>query len=157
MRKNHRMGLVCAMAAGVLLTAGMASANEWMSDYGTALESTRRAEKPLIVVLEKPSEPGARIGQVSQSSDPIGSILLTPYTLCRIDVTTPLGAKVAEAFGASKFPYTAITDKQGKQIIYRNSGAYSDLDWTTMLVSHRAGERVASHVETSSNPADCFT
>ncbi|MEK6249043.1 MAG: thioredoxin family protein, partial [Planctomycetales bacterium] len=116
-------------------------AADWSSDYGIAYRTAQLEKKPLLIVLEKSSEPRARIRQVSTSLVQRDSALLSAYKLCRIDVTTEEGSQIAELFGATEFPQIAITDKQVDQIIFRKTGTFSDLEWASMLVSYKKGKR----------------
>jgi hypothetical protein len=70
--------------------------------------------------------------------------------LCRVDVTTDYGKRVADAFKVKQCPFTAIIDKTGQKIIYRKSGQLDDSEWVTALDTHKRGEsRTAS--------SDCYT
>jgi hypothetical protein len=147
-----------AIAATVAISPA-ALAEQWQSDYGTALEAARSANKPLLVVMELPAD---RIIETNGSGDLSSSALLKPYQLCCIDVSTPMGQQIAEAFGARQFPYTVITDTDGKNIVHRKAGHYSKLDWSSMLMTYRDGQKPPSYVEefihnAQATPAVCFT
>jgi hypothetical protein len=155
MRKLYARALVCAVAL-LVWQAAVANAVEWKGDYAKALEAAKKAGKPLLVVMEKPGD--SMTETVAADSDVTSSSLLEPYELCRIDVTTPEGKCVAEAFDASEFPYTAVTDKEKKNIILRKAGHYSRLDWATMLVTYRNGKKPVAHIESAFlSPSVCFT
>jgi hypothetical protein len=153
----------CTLFACCLsLFVAQAPAAEWLGDYASAYWTAQREGKPLLVVFEKPSASSSRLQQISDSSRLTESILLSPYTLCRISVTTEQGRKIAALFGATRFPYVVITDKQQYQIIHRKAGKVSDLDWATMLISHREGSRPKvnlSSLNTAPNtaPGVCYT
>ena len=71
---------VCLYAVTSLLTFGnSAQAIEWSKDYGTALDAARLAKKPLLVVLEMPSDQGSN----SASDGLAGAALLTLAALPR--------------------------------------------------------------------------
>ncbi len=140
---------VCAIATVLAVFASTARSAEWSNDYATSLEAARQNRRPLLVLLEKPTAPDAQITQVSATADAAGSALLEPFELCRIDVTTPMGEKLAEAFRATEFPYVAITDKAVRRIVYRKAGQFTDLDWAATLVSYADG--AAPVVETTSS------
>ncbi len=114
-------------------------------DYGAALNAARKTGRPLLVVLEKPNEAAARIDQVhfskeeprAEASTVAKNDLLQPYVFCRIDVTTPYGARVAEAFRVSEFPHTVITNKGASKMIYRKTGTFSASEWKSTLVSYK--------------------
>lgn len=135
---NLRRFLIVGFLA---LTSSTATGADWIADYGVAFRAAREQRKPLLVVLERPTEARFRIEQVSASAGNEDSALLRPYTLCRIDVTTKHGKKMAELFRVNEFPQIAITDNQVDQVIFRRQGKISDLDWATMLVSYRKGTR----------------
>jgi hypothetical protein len=145
--------------AAIAALSPSAFAEQWHRDYGSALKAARSANKPLLVVLEMPSD---RLSEKGAATDLGSSALLKPYHLCCIDVSTSVGKQVAEAFGAQQFPYTVITDKDGKNIVHRKAGHYSKLDWSSMLMTYRDGQKPPSYVDEfihsiQSTPAVCFT
>ncbi len=119
------------------------SATEWNNNYGDALKDAKAAKKPLLVVIDEPSNPKGRIDQVHFTGDTTQPELLSPYRLCHVDANTPYGKRLAKAFGAKSFPYTAITDKTSKVLIFEKSGKFSTSDWVATLVKHREGQRAA--------------
>ena len=146
--------LVCAVAMSVVAVVATDGA-EWNQDYGKALEAAKKNSKPLLVVFEEPSE--SLSDAISPAEITSGS-LLNPYELCRVDVTTPMGKKVAKSFGASRFPYTVITDKQARNIICRKAGNCTRLDWTSMLMTYRDGRKPVTYIESAlAPPTVCFT
>ncbi|NIP86766.1 MAG: hypothetical protein GTO03_14880 [Planctomycetales bacterium] len=145
--------------AAITTIAPAAIADDWQNDYATALEAARAAHKPLLVVMELPSD---RLAATRGDSQLGSSALLKPYQLCCIDVSTSEGQKVAEAFGAERFPYTVITDKDSRNIIHRKAGHYSKLDWSSLLMTYRNGQKPPAVVnelvrQTQSTPSVCFT
>jgi hypothetical protein len=128
--------------ASLLVSAVLGAAPaevSWKNDYAQALEAARTSNKPLLVVLHKPSEPKQAIQQVAFSEDSEQAALLKNYELCQVDVATPEGEAVAKAFGAKSYPYTVITNKTAKKVIFRKAGAFSDGQWSTTLVDYRKG------------------
>jgi hypothetical protein len=134
-------GILASLTIAAATLGAAPDAPNWISDYGQALQSAQSAQRPLLVVLEKPMEPQSRIEQASFASDPVQAELLSPYLLCRVDVTTPYGSKVAAAFGATEFPQTVITDKSASKIIFRKAGRLTNSEWTSTLISHKDGQR----------------
>lgn len=133
--------LATAMLA-VMSAAAPPQPVHWESDYGKALEATRADDLPLLVVLDKPQVDDARLDPALLSDGSAASKENQPlqsYQLCHVDVTTEYGQKVADAFHAQAFPYTAIIDKTGKVIIFSNTGKVSDSQWTSILDSHKDG------------------
>ncbi len=138
--------------------AAPAFADSWLDDYAEAYRTSQIEAKPLLVVFEKPLERSSQFQQVSDLSRREKSSLLSPYTLCRIDVTSESGQEIANLFGATQFPYTVITDKHLKRILFRKAGNISDLDWATMLISYREGTRPKVELSTfRSTPTVCYT
>jgi hypothetical protein len=128
--------------ASLLVSAALSAAPSdgmWKNDYAQALEAARSNSKPLLVVLHKPNEPKQAVQQVAFSDDNEQAALLKNYELCQVDVSTPEGEAVAKAFGAKTYPYTVITNKTAKKVIFRKAGAFSDGQWTTTLVDYRKG------------------
>jgi hypothetical protein len=151
------------MSVVLLSLAAMFAASahgEWSGDYGEALRDCRSARRPLLVVLEDPT---ARVAarHTSYRPDAQQIQLLQSYIRCRIDVSTPYGRKVAEAFRASSFPTTVVIDKTASKIIARKNGYQSDSDWSNFLAAYQTGHAPASRPAITypafSSPAGCFT
>lgn len=134
--------------ASLLVSAALGAAPsdaQWNNDYGQALEAARASNKPLLVVLHNPSEPKQAVQQVAFSDDSEQAALLKNYELCQVDVGTPAGEAVAQAFGAKSYPYTVITNKTAKKVIFRKAGAFSDGQWSTTLADYRQGVAPVSY------------
>jgi hypothetical protein len=129
------------LAIGALLAAPQSP--QWESSYGKALEATRAADEPLLVVLDKPNTEGARLSPelLETSAENGSSELLKPYQLCHVDVTTTYGKKVAKAFHVESFPHVAIIDKSGKKVIFSKTGKIQSAEWQRILTNHKSGER----------------
>jgi hypothetical protein len=126
-----------------------AEALHWESSYGKALEETRADDQPLLVVLENPSAASARLepallGQDAAEGQPVD--LLRPYNLCRIDVTTEYGQKVALAFKVKIFPYVAVIDRTGSVILHAKTGQIGSQEWNRMLTTYKDGQRTGTAV-----------
>jgi len=135
----------CVLAAG--MSGPSLQRLDWETDYGKALQATRVHSKPLLIVLDNPTDQAARIQPARLRPDDTGRELLRPYQLCHVDVSTSYGQEVAKAFKAQQFPYTAIIDRGGKRIIYRKSGPFSTTDWAATLLAYKEGK----------DPSECFT
>jgi hypothetical protein len=136
--------VTATLAIGVLATTPQPPA--WEASYAKALQSTRAAESPLLVVLDKPSSEDARLEPELLSEGAVSgekTELLRPYRLCHVDVSTRYGKKVARAFGAKSFPHVAIIDKTGSSVIFRKSGKIQSKEWKGILTRHRLGERTS--------------
>ncbi len=90
-------------------------------DYAAALTAARRSHKPLIVLLD---DAGATSG-FSERLLRVSPELLARFEICRLDVRTPYGDKVANLYHATQFPYTVITDAKCRSILFRGAGEFS--------------------------------
>jgi hypothetical protein len=156
--------MVSSLAIAVLsvgLLAGSPQQPQWEESYGKALEATRDAKSPLLVVLDKPDSDEARmepelLGQEDVGSDDVK--LLKPYRLCHVDVTTKYGRKVARAFRAKRFPHVAIIDRTGQRVIFRKSGQIEPKEWEQILVEHKTGKIPAKAVSrTTYKPSESYS
>ncbi|MCA9266942.1 MAG: thioredoxin family protein [Planctomycetales bacterium] len=145
------------MAALIVAAAAGAApqTDAWTSDYAQALDAARAGSKPLLVVFHQPNQPEQAIQQVGYTQDNSATAMLENYELCQIDVSTENGKRVAEAFRAKSFPYTVITDKTAKRVIYRKAGAFSDSQWITTLADYRKGVAPVTYVQQGSVVGDC--
>ena len=110
---------------------------EWHADYGKALAATRTDDRPLLVVLDDPSDT-----QAAAEDEQMKTVGLTSYRLCRIDSSTEYGQKVAEVFNAQQFPFTAIIDKTGSVVLHKKQGKLTDAEWNVVLSAYKTGERL---------------
>ncbi|MCA9234724.1 MAG: hypothetical protein KDA44_04610 [Planctomycetales bacterium] len=120
----------------------------WHSDYGTALEATRKDARPLLIVIDAPQDAKQSVSADLLTADATEK-LLAKYDLCRVDATTPYGKKVADAFGAKTFPHVAIIDKAGAVVLHKQSGAAAADQLPTVLAKFQSGERVSSVAHTT--------
>jgi len=141
----HFLALVIAAGA----TAATPTQLEWQSDYGKALAATRADNRPLLVVLDVPSNPKTAVATQQVAKDAAQEKLLGAYQLCHVDASTAYGKKVAKAFGASSFPYTAILDKSASVVLCRKVGQLSNDQWQKTLAKYQTGERNAKIARTT--------
>ncbi|MEM8863977.1 MAG: hypothetical protein AAGF31_00335 [Planctomycetota bacterium] len=120
------------------LTASAPQAPQWEADYGKALAQTRSDDRPLLIVLDNPGAEEQQLGSEVLGED---HELLAAYDLCRVNVETEYGKKVADVFGAKSFPYVAIIDKTGSVILHSQAGDISADAWKTTLSKFKTGER----------------
>jgi len=132
---------LATFVANLALLAATASANEWMSDYGAALNAAKAERKPLVVVIENPGDRAVRFDETSFSPQQPSSPLLAKYKLCRIDASSAYGQAVAKAFRASSLPLTSIIDKTGSVQIFVKQGALSAAEWHAALATYQSGAR----------------
>ena len=130
----------------ILATAiGVTTATEqpmWHTDYGEALQQTRSDERPLLMVIDNPSQEDERLDEeLLRSAEPLGA-----YDLCRVDASTGYGKKVAQAFKTDEFPYVAVIDKSGSVILHSHCGPLTSNRWTGLLSRFSKGERPIRHV-----------
>lgn len=112
---------------------------KWQADYGKALAATRSDQRPLLVVLDNPADPQAAFDGKLLAADGEQAELLKSYRLCRVDVSTEYGQKVAEAFGATQFPHTAIIDKTGSTVLFKKPGRIAGEEWQSTLTKFEKG------------------
>ena len=147
---THWIALLLATAS---LTTAQTVGPQWSHDYGEALAATRSLQRPLLIVLDRPEEESRRILPARFTPDATGKALLKPYELCHVDVATPYGRRVAEAFQVTQFPYTAIIDRSGQKIIFRQAGKFNTDEWASTLIEYKEG-RIKQPVQQDEN---CFT
>jgi hypothetical protein len=126
----------------------------WNSSYADAYHAGRAARRPILVVIEKPGDANYPVNQASYAQtrvSPEEFALLANYELCHIDATTEAGQKVAKSFGATQFPYIAITDKNVEVLLVQHAGAMSRQQWLATLANHRTGAKPQPE------PEICFT
>jgi hypothetical protein len=139
------------VVAGFLVTPS--SGREWLADYGQALEATRQARRPLLIVIDEQPKWLAHIEPVSETGKPVAPALLNKFTLCHVDATTTYGKAVAGAFRTSTFPTTVIIDKKGAVQLAKKTGRLSATALTSLLVAYQGGERPAP----AAQPTVCRT
>jgi hypothetical protein len=122
---------------------------DWQSDYGKALEATRADAKPLLIVLDDPSNPAAAAEEDQLTAEGKQEELLNSYERCHVDVSTAYGKKVADAFQAKQFPFAAIIDKTGSVVLCKKAGKVSDAEWQETLATYQSGERSIKAMQTS--------
>ncbi len=138
--------MLCYLATATLAIGALLGApqrTQWESSYGKALEASRDAEAPLLVVLDKPNTEEARLSPelLDEGTAKGSESALRPYQLCHVDVTTKYGKKVAKAFHATSFPHVAIIDNTGSTVIFRKSGNIEADEWQRILTRHKSGDR----------------
>ncbi len=142
-----------AVLATFVISAALGAepAPKWQSDYGVALKSARYNHRPLLIVLENANDPAKSIEQVQYNKDSSQVKLLNTYSLCRIDVSTEYGQRVAKAFKATQFPYTVITNTGASRIKYRKAGQFTGDQWNAALVAHKSYARTNNVSKTNSS------
>ena len=127
--------MVSSLAIAILSVGLLAEAPkppQWEASYGKALQASRDAKSPLLVVLDEPNSEEARLEPELLGQEDVnrGDVkLLRRYRLCHVDVTTKYGRRVARAFRAKRFPHVAIIDKTGSTVIFRKTGQIEPKEW----------------------------
>lgn len=159
---NGLIATLIVTASGV--GAATSDSNGWIADYGKALTAARRDGRPLLIVLDKPGNPAESIDDSPILRAPRQQRMLAKYELCRVDVSTRKGKRVAEAFGATQFPFTAVTDTSCSVIVSRTAGKQTEQSWTRILlasqsepVAERSTRRVARPRYPMTWGAACFS
>jgi hypothetical protein len=133
------------------LPADAPAETAWEADYGQALAQTREVEQPLLVVLDVPSDEAQRLNpellDVANGAFPLDS-----YELCRVDVSTEYGKRVAKSFKVTEFPHVAIIDKSGSVILHRIKGEVTTDQWKSTLARHAEGLRSSGSRYTVAKP-----
>jgi protein disulfide-isomerase len=105
---------------------------EWTNDYAKALDSARKAKRPMVVVLENPRYSKLR----ADSLLGVKRDLLRQFEVCRVDATSQYGNKVAKLYGATQLPYAVVTDDECKNILFRGAGQFSSDVWNETLKNY---------------------
>jgi hypothetical protein len=134
---------VVTIAASTMAVAP--SAPKWQADYGKALAATKSDHRPLLIVLDRPADAKTAVQEELLQADGANAELLKSYELCRVDVSTDYGKKVADAFGATEFPHTAIIDKNGATVLFKKQGQLSGEELKTTLAKFEKGEQPVAH------------
>ncbi len=144
--------MVSSFAAVVVAVSAVSSGAhtvQWQADYGKALAATRQDDRPLLVVLDIPGDPKAAVETEHFEIEGKQGKLLGAYQLCHVDVSTKYGKKVAEAFRAKQFPFTAIIDKTGSIVLVKKAGQISSDQWQETLAKYQKGEQTTKTHSTS--------
>ena len=112
---------------------------KWQSNYTKALRASRENARPLLVVLDIPGKPKESLTAEHLDIDGEQGDLLESYQLCHVDVSTNYGKKVATAFQAKEFPFTAIIDKNGEYVLVKKAGQISEVEWEATLAKYQQG------------------
>ncbi len=124
----HMQLLLATIMATSSLAMTTTEGLNWSPHYGKAKSQATVARRPLVVVIEDPSDAAKRMDDQALAMSTLEK--LNEYQLCRVDASTPYGKRVAEAFGAKQLPFTAITDREVRQITYSKAGQMSSEQWT---------------------------
>lgn len=122
-------GILCALTLVSIATGYPPPNHPAVDDYRGSLVAARAARRPMVVVIEDQTRPDGRL-KLLASEKPS---LLPAFQLCRVNAATPYGKKVADSYGATKLPYTVITDRDSRRIMFRGVGQLSQSKWKNIL------------------------
>ncbi len=142
----HFLSLIAVMTGSIVSAL---SGNKWQADYGKALAATRSDHRPLLIVLDVPSDPNLAVESEKLDAKGEQADLLGAYQRCHIDVSTEYGKKVAKLFGAKEFPFTAIIDKTGSVVLCKKTGQLTEEQWRHILDTYQKGEKKAPTLHTA--------
>ncbi|QEG34261.1 thioredoxin domain-containing protein [Bythopirellula goksoeyrii] len=141
---------VLAMTAIALMSFGVSGDSaQWQSDYGKALAASQADSRPLLIVLDNPSDPATAASEDQLVAEGEQEELLNAYERCHVDVSTEYGKKVADAFKAKEFPFAAIIDKTGSVVLCKKTGKVSDEEWQKTLTTYQSGVKPLRVEQTS--------
>jgi hypothetical protein len=143
--------LLLSLTAGVLAVPARPSMNalDWTSDYDAAVEAARAAGLPLLIVLEDGRQAASPLFSLNS---PAALRVLSRYRLCRLNVKSELGRRIATGYNATQFPYTLITDADCERIVFRGAGSFSQGSWERTLANF-AGPDASTDRAAAKSPA----
>lgn len=136
--------LVTCLAASVSSAAPDGKGLSWNQNYGKSKQIAQATKRPMLLVLEDSTKKNQRIDESTLTTKERTILSKDKFELCRVDVTTDYGKRVAKAFGAKVFPYTVVTDDVSKRIVFRKPGQMSNKDWTLALAKTNRVPKVAN-------------
>jgi len=134
---SYLMASVVVFMLGITGDSSDASKStfKWVQDYGQAKREAQTAHRPMLIVIENSAEQSGRLDDKDLARSEETQETLKRFALCRVDVATEYGKKVAEAFGAEKYPYAAVSDAESKRIVFRGAGRMTDAQWRQALAA----------------------
>lgn len=114
------------------------------SSYTDAYYAAQAADKPLLVILNPPTEsekPVISLSDVRKTAE--RRELLENYVVAVVDTSTEHGQKVLQAFDSPELPRVSVIDKQQKWQVYRTSDKLQGYQWTEILEKFKTGDQNA--------------
>lgn len=121
------------LVVGLLLLGTVAQAGDWAPGYRTALKLAQESGKPILVIIDEPSNQDAKLQTVAFEKSS-SSALAASFVLCRIDASTEYGQTMAKLFQAESTPFTAVVGADGRYQLFRHAGQFTPEAWQAMLV-----------------------
>lgn len=125
-------GLMVLAASSATTNSGTQKNLEWKKHYEVAKQRAQAAKRPLVVVIEDPTTE-QKLDEESLGDESREILLKEDFELVRVNARTNYGKRVAQAFGAKRLPYTAVTNEMSNRIVFRKAGRMSKTDWTLAL------------------------
>jgi hypothetical protein len=113
----------------------------WQKDYAQARTVGQTENKPLAVFFGSGAKGFDKTSQEGQLSTALQKLLADDYICVYVDVSTPMGAKLAESFGITKGTGLVLSNRTGKLQAFFHDGDLSDAD-LTRWVKHFANPNV---------------
>ena len=81
---------------------------KWSNHYAKAKDAARTANRPLLVVIENSKDPAQRFAAERLAANEKQRQLMRRFELCKVDVSTEYGKRVAQAYNADILPLSLI-------------------------------------------------
>jgi hypothetical protein len=119
------LGLVAL--AGFFLSPSL-EAPSWRHSYHQAQQEGQRTGKPLAVVIGSGKQGFNALDDEGQLSPGVRKLLAAKYVPVYLDVKTPSGKQLAEAFAISKGTGIILSDRSGELEAFFHAGTLADAD-----------------------------
>lgn len=151
------IGLAANILMGAALLAAEPQAPQWNTNVRQAWLEARQTSKPLLVVIDVPSDNNRRIQQVSHKPDATQQALLSRYVLAHVDASTRYGRQVAEFYNVTEAPTTLVLRPASGTTTHRQSGQMGAQQWANLLVTQVNNQVLFAPATTYSQPIHCST
>ena len=98
--------LVC-IASSVVTSSPTDGKLKWKEHYDKTKKSAQTANRPMLLVLENPTKKHEKIDETKLTPKERKILAQEKFELCRVDVNTDYGKRVAAAFGARHWRHVA--------------------------------------------------
>jgi hypothetical protein len=139
--KGMSTSILTFALAGVLL-AGQSNAPTWESSYGQAQQRSASMQKPMAVFLGFGPNGWSQVVRDGAPSAQISQILGEKYLCVYIDMTTPHGMKLAQAFAIDGEPGVVLSNATGDSQAFWHAGKMTNPGLARYLQKY-ANPRVA--------------
>jgi hypothetical protein len=125
----------------------------WESDYRLARQIGEKAQKPLAVFIGSGAAKWQQLTREGLYDAEIARLLTEQYVRVYVDVETPEGRKLAEAFGLVNSRGLIISDRTGDVQAFRHDGDLAAKDLARYLTRYCSSDHVVVTTETTIPPA----